>query len=95
MSGQRTVVTWEVADDEGFRTIVKQGRATAAPELSYSIHVDVDGLVPNRWYFYRFGAGGATSTVGHFRTTPAPTTVAPLRLAVASCDAREAGSERA
>ena len=22
--------TWEVADDDGFRTIVKQGRATAA-----------------------------------------------------------------
>lgn len=91
MSGQRTVVTWEVADDEGFRTIVKQGRATAAPELSYSIHVDVDGLAPNRWYYYRFGAGGATSTVGHFRTTPAPATVVPLRLAVASCQHYEQG----
>src|SRR6187200_105985 len=50
MDGQRVVVSWEVADDDAFRAIVKQGRATAAPELSYSEHVDVNGLVPDRWY---------------------------------------------
>ena len=38
VDGQRVVVTWEVADDDGFRTIVKQGRATAVPELSL-IHI--------------------------------------------------------
>src|SRR5687768_18497061 len=54
MDGQRTTVTWEVADDDGFRAIVKSGRAIAAPELAYSVHVDVDGLAPDRWYFYRF-----------------------------------------
>ncbi|MEO8335020.1 MAG: alkaline phosphatase D family protein [bacterium] len=91
MSGQRSAVTWEVADDDGFRTIVKQGRATAAPELSYSLHIDVDGLAPNRWYFYRFSVGGATSAVGRFRTAPAAGSVVPLRFAVASCQHFEQG----
>lgn len=91
MSGQRVVTTWELADDEGFRQIVKRGRATAAPELSYSVHVDVDGLAPNRWYFYRFSAGEATSPIGRLRTTPAPGAVTPLRFAVASCQHYEFG----
>src|SRR5204862_8252455 len=52
MSGMRTAVNWEVADDEAFARIVKKGRATATPELGFSIHIDVDGLEPDRWYFY-------------------------------------------
>jgi alkaline phosphatase D len=91
MDGQRTVVTWEVAEDDAFRRIVKQGRATAAPELSYSLHVDVDGLAPARWYYYRFSTGGATSPVGRLRTTPAAGAVEPLRLAAASCSHWEQG----
>jgi alkaline phosphatase D len=91
MDGQRVVVTWEVADDDAFRTIVKQGRGTAAPELSYSLHIDVDGLAPNRWYYYRFRVGDATSSVGRLRTTPTATTDAPLRFAVASCQHYEQG----
>jgi alkaline phosphatase D len=91
MDAQRVVVTWELADDDAFKTIVKQGRATAAPELGYSIHVDVDGLAPDRWYFYRFSTGGATSKVGRFRTTPAAGAVTPLRFAVASCQHYEQG----
>jgi alkaline phosphatase D len=95
MDGQRTTVTWEVADDDGFRTVVKSGRAVAAPELAFSVHVDVDGLAPDRWYFYRFRVGaaasGATSPVGRLRTTPAPGAVSPLRFAVASCQHWEQG----
>src|SRR3954470_9848083 len=70
MSGLRTVVTWEVADEDKFAKIVKTGRATAAPELGYSIHVDVDGLEAERWYFYRFRTGDVTSPVGRLRTMP-------------------------
>src|SRR5688572_2716649 len=40
MDGQRVVVTWEVAEDEAFARIVQRGRATAAFELSYSVHAD-------------------------------------------------------
>ena len=91
MSGLRTAVTWEVADDEAFAHIVKTGRATAAPELGYSIHVDVDGLAADRWYFYRFTVGGAASPVGRLRTTPATTAVAPLKFAFVSCQHWEQG----
>jgi alkaline phosphatase D len=85
------VVTWELADDDSFRTVVKQGRATAAPELSYSIHVDVDGLAPDRWYHYRFRTADATSQVGRLRTAPLGTAQTPLRFAIASCQHYEQG----
>ncbi|MGZ8455185.1 MAG: alkaline phosphatase D family protein [Gemmatirosa sp.] len=94
MDGQRVVVTWEVAEDEAFARVVRRGRATAAFELSYSVHVDVDGLASDRWYFYRFstaGATGATSPVGRFRTAPAAGALTPLRFAVASCQHWEQG----
>lgn len=91
MPGPRTVVTWEVADDEGFTRVVQKGRATAAPELSYSIHVDVEGLQPDRWYFYRFSAGDATSPIGRTRTTPANTEIRPFRFAFCSCQHYEYG----
>ena len=91
MNGQRVAVTWELADDESFARIVRQGRATAAPELGYSVHVDVDGLGADRWYFYRFAAAGATSRVGRFRTSPAGGATTRLRLAVASCQHYEQG----
>jgi alkaline phosphatase D len=91
MSGLRTAITWEVADDDAFTRVVQQGRATAAPELAYSVHVDVDGLAPDRWYFYRFTAGDATSPVGRMRTTPIPTATTPLRMGVASCQHFESG----
>ena len=92
MDWQRVVVNWEVAGDEAFATIVAKGRATAAPELSHSIHVDVDGLEPGRWYFYRFSTGGATSPVGRLRTTPvAGAASGPLRFAFVSCQHWEYG----
>ena len=91
MDGQRTAVRWEVAEDEAFARIVQRGRATAAIELSYSVHVDVQGLAPDRWYYYRFHAGDATSPVGRLRTTPAAGALTPLRFAVASCQNWEQG----
>jgi len=91
MDGTRTVVGWEVATDDNFRNIVQQGRATAAPELSFSIHVDVDGLQPDRWYFYRFTTGDAVSDVGRFRTTPADGARSPLAFAFASCQRWDQG----
>ena len=91
MTGMRTAVNWEVADDEAFARVVKKGRATAAPELGYSIHVDVDGLEPDRWYFYRFMSMDATSAVGRMRTAPAAGAATPLRLGVNSCQHYEQG----
>jgi alkaline phosphatase D len=91
MDGQRTEVRWQVAEDEGFRRVAREGRSTAAPELSYSVHAVADGLAPGRWYFYRFTAGDATSPVGRLRTAPAAGALAPLRFAFASCQHYEDG----
>src|SRR5437868_7436425 len=57
-------VRWEVADDEGFRRLAAKGTAVAAPGLAHSVHVDVRGLFPDRWYWYRFMLGDAVSPVG-------------------------------
>ena len=91
MPGARPIVAWEVAEDEGFGKIVKRGRYTAAPELAYSVHVEVEGLAPDRWYHYRFLAGDAVSPVGRLRTTPAAGALTPLRFGVASCQNYEQG----
>ena len=91
MTGQRTGVTWEVADDEAFTKVVRSGRYTAAPELGFSVHVDVTGLQPGREYFYRFTLPAGSSPVGRLRTTPAADVASPLRLAFVSCQHYEDG----
>ena len=91
MGGARIVVNWEVAEDEQFARVVKKGRATAAPELAFSIHVDVTGLEADRWYFYRFTTADAMSMVGRLRTTPPAGVATPLMFGVVSCNHWEAG----
>jgi alkaline phosphatase D len=86
-------VRWEVAEDEGFRRIAAKGSAGALPALAHSVHVDVTGLAPARWYWYRFMLGDAVSPTGRTRTAPAPYALpAMLKLAVASCQHWEFGS---
>lgn len=91
LGGERITMTWEVADDEKFAKVVKSGRVTAVPELAYSAHVDVQGLEPDRWYFYRFTLTGGASPVGRVRTAPAADAMTPLRFAFVSCQHYETG----
>ena len=85
-------VRWELADDAQFRHIVQRGTAMALPELGHSVHVEVAGLRPDRWYHYRFMLGDATSPVGRTRTAPAPDALpGRLRLVFASCQRWEHG----
>ena len=88
----RVNVGWEIAADDGFRTIVRSGTAVARPELAHAVHVEVDGLQPARDYFYRFHVPAASSPVGRTRTAPAPgAPVERLRFAVCGCSHYEAG----
>ena len=90
-TGTQTV-RWEVAEDEAFRKIVAKGTANAEPNFAHSLHVEVQGLVPDRWYFYRFMLGDAVSAVGRSRTAPAPGTMPQrLRALYASCQRWEHG----
>lgn len=85
-------VRWEMAEDDAFRRIAAKGSATALPELAHSVHVDVSGLRPDRWYWYRFMLGDAVSPTGRTRTAPAPDALpASLRFAFASCQHWEFG----
>ncbi len=93
MLGQQDVaVRWEMADDEQFRQPLRAGETLAVAELGHAVHVEVSGLAPDRWVFYRFIAGDAVSPVGRTRTFPAPDAAASrLRLAYASCQRWEHG----
>jgi alkaline phosphatase D len=85
-------VRWEMAEDDAFIRIVAKGQVAALPELAHSVHVDVTGLKPDRWYWYRFMLGDAVSPVGRTRTAPAADVMtSSLRLAVASCQHWEHG----
>jgi alkaline phosphatase D len=85
-------VRWELAHDEHFSRIVQRGQSPALFELAHSVHVEVAGLEPDRWYFYRFMVGDAVSPTGRTRTFPAADApVQRLRLAYASCQRWEHG----
>jgi alkaline phosphatase D len=82
-------VRWDVATDAAFKTIVRQGHATADAARDHTVKVDVTGLKPATDYFYRFrqavkGKAAGKAVTGRTRTLPVgPTTDAVL--AVVSC----------
>ena len=86
-------VRWEVAEDPGFRKIVRAGPAVAEVALAHSVHVEIDGLRPQRSYWYRFlVAGAGSSPVGAARTAPAAgAPLDRLRLAMLGCQDFETG----
>ena len=92
MPRRQMLVDWEVAADDGFKTIVQSGQFMAMPELAHAVHVEVSGLAPNRPYWYRFMVGGERSPVGRSHTLPA--LGAPLdrvRFVAAGCQYYELG----
>jgi alkaline phosphatase D len=92
MPPEPVAVAWEVADDEGMKSVVARGTAVATVPLGHSVHVEVPGLAPDRWYFYRFRAGDALSPVGRTRTLPAADALPDrLRFSVVSCQHYEQG----
>ena len=85
-------VRWEIASDEAFKSVLSSGTATAEPEWAHSVHVEVNGLAPERWYWYRFMSAAAESPIGRTRTAPAAGAAhPPLRFAFASCQQYEQG----
>jgi alkaline phosphatase D len=92
MLPQRCEVSYDIADDEHFSNTVISGKVFAVPELAHSVHVDIEGLSPDRWYWYRFRCGDEVSATGRTRTTPsAQQKVNYLKLGVASCQNYEQG----
>ena len=78
-------LTWQVATDAAFVSIVRSGTLLATEASSFTAKVDVTGLTAGSTYFYRFrDAAGVTSPVGTTRTLPASTATA-VKFAVFSC----------
>ncbi len=68
------------------------GKVVASPQLGHSVHIEVHGLRPDRWYWYRFRAGDAVSPTGRTRTMPdIDDEPSQLRFAFASCQNYEQG----
>ena len=92
LDNRPVVVRWEVAEDDTFSRIVQTGQHLATSDLGYSVHVELQNLQADRWYFYRFMVGDAVSSIGRTRTFPkVGTAVEKLKIAYASCQRWEAG----
>ena len=78
-------VTFELATDPDFRTIVAGGERTVDASTDHALRVEVDGLTAGTTYWYRFTARDVTSVIGRTRTAPPPDANVPLRIALASC----------
>ena len=93
-----TTVTWQVAADASFATIVRSGTATASSQFAYSLHIDAgvqgtgSSLASSTTYYYRFKNGIYTSPTGRTKTAPASgASPSSMRLAFASCQHWESG----
>ncbi|HLR24729.1 MAG TPA: alkaline phosphatase D family protein [Fodinibius sp.] len=86
MTSDPVDVHWEVAEDDAFNRIVQSGTAVADPKCAHSVHIELEGLVPNHKYYYRFKAGAEVSPTGRTQTTPAANeSTSELNFAFASC----------
>ncbi|MEN9632575.1 MAG: hypothetical protein RL077_979 [Verrucomicrobiota bacterium] len=92
LSPEPVEVAWQIADDEAMARVVKSGTVTAIADWSHAVHVEVEGLRPDRWYWYQFKAGNEVSAKGRTRTAP-PADSSPERLkfSFVSCQNYETG----
>jgi alkaline phosphatase D len=92
MTDENVEIEWAVSADEKMSRTVKRGKAVASPDLAHSVHVEVRGLDPARWYWYQFRVGSHWSTIGRSRTAPDPRKeLDRLSFAFASCQHYETG----
>ncbi|MGH8676102.1 MAG: alkaline phosphatase D family protein, partial [Burkholderiales bacterium] len=88
----RIRLNWEVASDEKMQNVVAQGLEYLVPAWAHSARIEVKGLEPDRWYWYRFIAGNEVSPIGRTRTAPTHKDVPKrLRFAFASGQHYEQG----
>jgi alkaline phosphatase D len=78
-------VEWRIAADDRMARIVQRGAVLAVPELGHSVHVEVEGLQPGRWYWYQFQVANEYSQIGRTRTAPPFGSMEPLSFAFVSC----------
>jgi alkaline phosphatase D len=87
---QSVTVNWQVATDAEFVDLVNEDYCEVDAGRDFTIKVDVQGLEPDRIYYYRFMAGSIVSTVGRTKTLPNGN-VDQVAFAVLSCSNYPAG----
>lgn len=84
-------LTVELAEDLAFRNIAACGEAMVSAASDHCANVRATGLVPGRWYYYRFvSPRGEPSVTGRTRTLP-DGRVDRFRIAVMSCSNATSG----
>ena len=63
-------VQWELSLDPDMSRVIRRGEATATPTFAHSVHVELDGLEPDREYWYRFSVSSHSSPTGRTKTLP-------------------------
>lgn len=89
-SAESVSVIWQIAKDDSFVSILKGDSVVTTPDRDYTVKIDVTGLEPDSYYYYRFIALNAHSPTGRTKTTP----VSPkdsVKLAIVSCSNWEFG----
>ena len=85
VAASETKLVAEVAESDRFDRLIGGAEGIAAPDRDHTLRLTVSGLLPDRWYYYRFRApNGDTSPVGRTRTLP-DGPVARFSLGVFSC----------
>ena len=84
------VLTYQVATDASFSTIVSTGSVTASESTGYTAKVDATGLTAGSEYYFRFVRDQWISPVGFTRTLPASSATS-VKFAVFSCTLYSAG----
>jgi alkaline phosphatase D len=78
-------LTWQVATDAAFSSVVSTGQVLATKDTAFTAKVDATGLSAGSTYYYRFfDSAGSISVTGTTRTLP-KSDVTSVRLAVFSC----------
>ena len=92
VAGGSAEVRWSLATDPSMSTVIRSGVAVADPAHDSTVKLLVEGLDPDRSYWFRFDIDEGASVIGRARTVPDPGAAATsLRLAVGSCQNWAAG----
>ena len=92
MGSAHARVNWQVATDPAMTNVVKEGALDALARNGHAINLQVTGLAPDSWYYFRFGHRGEWSRIGRTRTFPAASVMpSQMRFVLASCQDYQAG----
>jgi alkaline phosphatase D len=89
-SEQQVTLAWEVATTADFNQIIRQGITTTTHNRDFTVKIDVQDLIPNTEYFYRFKGDTNTSPIGRGKTLPI-SDVSQVKMVVVSCSNYPAG----